>query len=189
MKSIKKGCVGYIKSRRIKYLMITLLLLGGDLFMFFYAKWYFGSNKNLFSLFAALICLPIAKTAVETIMLFRARGCSEEAEKQITQHKGSVDGLFELYLTSYSNSFQLSHVAYACGNVIAYTELAGTKGNLGEKHIREMLSNNGFKGYNVKIFYNLDKYIERLDSLNRLKEQGEEEDLSGLGDVLLSISL
>ncbi|WP_130837869.1 hypothetical protein [Lachnoclostridium sp. Marseille-P6806] len=189
MRGIKKGSTGYIRMRRNRMHHLTLLLLAADLIMFFTAQVYFGSNRNLFSIFAALICLPIAKCGVSAIVLFRARGCSAGAEEQIRRHVGALDHLYELYLTSYSRNFQISHAAFACKNIVAFTETRDCDGPAAEKHIRDMLENNGMRGYSVKLFFSLDRYLDRLDSLNRLAEQTEKEDLRNVRELLLVLSI
>ena len=52
-----------------------------------------------------------------------------------------------------------------------------------------MMENDGFKGYTVKIFRNPDKYIERLDELNRIEDGKEKKSTRGVMDLLESISL
>ena len=47
----------------------------------------------------------------------------------------------------------------------------------------------GFKGYTVKIFRNLDKYIERLDELNRTIDSKESKSIQGVMNLLESISM
>jgi hypothetical protein len=59
----------------------------------------------------------------------------------------------------------------------------------GEMHIRTMLENDGYKGYTVKIFRNLDKYTERLDELNRTLDGKETKSIQGVMNLLESISL
>ena len=56
-------------------------------------------------------------------------------------------------------------------------------------HIRTMLENDGYKGYTVKIFRNLDKYTERLDELNRTIDGKENKTIQDVMNLLKSISL
>lgn len=189
MRRVQKGRPGYLRFRRGWMLAVTLLLLAGNLLMFFIARSYFGSEKNLFSIFCALLCLPIAKYGVTTLVLLRSRGCSPGAAEQIRRHAGGLDGLYDLYLTSYDRNFQISHAAFACRTLAAFTETPSCDGPAAEKHIRTMLENNGIHGYSVKLFYNLDRYLERLDSLSRLQEGAQEDRLADVRSLLLSISL
>jgi len=186
---IKKGSFGYIGKTRKWKILIVVLLFAADMAMFLTAKAYFGTVKNLFSVFAALICLPIAKSAVSMIMFLRAKGCSPEAEVQIRRHIGELQGAYDLYMTSYSKNFQISHLTAACRNVAAYTESPDCDGKAGEEHIARMLAENGMRGYSVKIFFNLQKYLERLDSLNKLQETEGKQDLTKEFDLFRAISI
>lgn len=185
----KKGEYGYQKNRRIFSTIWFGLLLAADLVMFFVSKSYFGTIKNLFSIFVVLVCLPIGMLGVNMIMHYRAGCCSPEAYHAVRKHEGSLDGLYDLYLTSYSRNFQLSHLAVCSGNIIALTEAGNCDTRAGEEHIRTILQNNGYKGYHVKIFNNLSKYCERLDSLNELKQSGPAENLEGVKQLIRTISI
>ncbi|MCI2048465.1 MAG: hypothetical protein LKJ76_01955 [Lachnospiraceae bacterium] len=189
MKMLKKGQYGYISNRRVWKILLLVVLLAADLAMFETARAYFGTVKNLFSIFAVLICLPIAKSAVSMIMFLKARGCSEGAHEQIEKHIGELEGDYDLYMTSYTRDFQISHITAACHNVAAFSETDRGDGKAGEEHIRKMLEQNGMKGYEVKIFYNLHKYLERLDSLNQLSKAAGKEDLTKEFDLFRSISI
>jgi hypothetical protein len=52
-----------------------------------------------------------------------------------------------------------------------------------------MLAENGMRGYSVKIFFNLQKYLERLDSLNKLQETEGKQDLTKEFDLFRAISI
>ena len=162
-------------------------LLAADLVMFFTAKQHFGTNRNIFSVFAALICLPIAKWTVSAVMFWRARGCSESAAGLIKEHIGSLCGLYDLYMTSYQENFQVSHITAAARSVCGLCEAEGTDVRAAEKHIRTMLENNGFRGYSVKLFTDPAKYAERLDSLNRLSSG--EKPAEAVAELLKSLSI
>ena len=56
-------------------------------------------------------------------------------------------------------------------------------------HIRTMLENDGFKGYTVKIYKNLDNYTEILDDLNTIEDKKEKKSTEGVVTLLKSISL
>ncbi|MDO4284365.1 MAG: hypothetical protein Q4C60_03425 [Eubacteriales bacterium] len=184
----KKGEFGYIEAGKKKMILLTALMLIMVLLLYFVPLWYFGTNKNLFTILAALGCLPLGKSAVSMVMFLRARGCSPQVRSAVLAHAGEVSGAYDLYMTSYSKNFQLSHLAAAGKNVCAFTETASCDAQAGEKHILKMMEDNGFHGYTVKIFYNLDKYVKRLDELNAL--QGESrKDFSALFRLLYSISL
>ena len=92
-------------------------------------------------------------------------------------------------MTSYDKNFALSHAVCASKTVCALTEDSKCDVKAGEMHIRTMLENDGFKGYTVKIFRNLDKYIERLYELNRTIDSKESKSIQGVMNLLESRSM
>ncbi|MDO5703318.1 MAG: hypothetical protein Q4G47_08200 [Lachnospiraceae bacterium] len=185
----KKGYYGYIKRGRRIFGAVTFCLLAAVLVMYFGARWYFKTNKNVFTILAALSCIGVGKFAVDFIMFCRARGCSESAREAVELHIGKLAGAYDLYMTSYDKNFAISHAVCAGRSVCALTEDEKCDIRSGEMHLRTMLENDGFKGYTVKIFRNLDNYTERLDDLNRLEENKERKSIQSVMDLLKSISL
>lgn len=185
----RKGTYGYIKRGRIIFGAVTFGLLAAVLGMYFGALRYFGTNKNVFTILAALSCIGVGKFAVDLIMFCRAGGCSESAREEIELHKGRLAGAYDLFMTSYDKNFAISHAVCAGKSVCALTEAEKCDVRSGEMHIRTMLENDGFKGYTVKIFKNLDTYTERLDALNRLDDSKEKKSIEGVINLLKSISL
>ncbi len=175
MKNIKKGHYGYLQARRTKMAVFTFGLLAVVLITYFGALAYFKTNQNWFTIIAALICLPTAKFAVDLIMLFRAKGCSQKAAREIKSHVGDLPGAYDMYMTSYSKNFAISHAVVGAGCVACLTEDPACDTAEGEKHIRKMIQGNGFHGYTVKIFSSLDHYLVRLDQLNDLLVDDEKQ--------------
>ena len=64
----KKGTYGYIKRGRVRLAFITAGLLALVLLVYFGAQWYFKTNKNIFTILAALTCIGVGKFAVDLIM-------------------------------------------------------------------------------------------------------------------------
>ena len=185
----RKGTYGYIKRGRMVYGTVTFVLLAAVLATYFGAQWYFKTNKNVFTILAALNCIGVGKFAVDLVMFCRAGGCSESARDAIELHKGKLAGAYDLFMTSYDKNYAISHAVCAGKSVCALTEDEKCDVKSGEMHIRKMLENDGFKGYTVKIFKNLDNYTERLDGLNRLPDSKEKKSAEGAMNLLKSISL
>ena len=185
----RKGTFGYIKRGRRTFAIVTFGLLALVLIMYFGAQWYFKTNKNVFTILAALSCIGVGKFAVDLVMFCRAGYCSKSAREAIELHIGELAGAYDLFMTSYDKNFAISHAVCAGKSVCAFTEDAKCDVRSGEMHIRKMLEADGFKGYTVKIFRSLDKYTERLDDLNRLDDSKERKSIQGVMDLLKSISL
>ena len=185
----KKGEWGYLEAQRIRRLVITILLFSIPALIFMTSMLYFGTNKNAFTILAALSCIGVGKFAVDFIMFCRAKCCSASARDAIELHIGELAGAYDLFMTSYDKNFAISHAVCAGRSVCALTEDPECDIKSGELHIRTMLENDGFKGYTVKIFKNQDNYTQRLDDLNRLEDSKERKSIQGVLDLLKSISL
>lgn len=193
-KKIQKGSYGYISYQKKASLIRTILFFALSLAVYGIGIYSTGSNKNLLTIVAVLGCLPACKSAVNTIMFFRAEGCSKEAYEKISAYEKTfasddkLTGFYDMYFTSYKKNFPLSHMVVK-GNVIcAYTESGNCDCKAGEKHLEQMLQQDGYKHMTIKIFDNLDKYIDRLGQLSRLETE-ENKNRQGMIQMFYSISL
>jgi len=187
---VGKGEYGYIRSSRLVWSMLTALMLAAVFATYFVPKAYYGTNRNLFTIFAALMCLPAGKMAVRVIMLFRARECDDQTRRVIEgtleNAAASVACAYDLFMTSYDKNYALSHAAASESCVIALTQDAGCDVPSGERHIRNMLEGGGLGGFTVKIFRDPAQYTERL---KHLEGHGGAKRASEAISVLLSVSL
>lgn len=169
MSRIEKGDYGYFRNQRQKKLIIMVLLYSMTLVMYFGAKAYFGTNRNLFTILAVLVVLPAAKYTVQFIMLVRAGECSSGVRDEVEQHIGHLCGAYDLYFTSEKKNYNISHLAVSGGSIAAYTEDPKCDCRQGEQHLRRMMTGNGIHGYQIRIFTDFSAYLTRLDQLNELE--------------------
>ena len=107
---------------------------------------------------------------------------------KITVYDDYLTGFYDMYFTSYKKNFPLSHIVLK-GNVICgYTESSKCDCKAGEKHLEQMLQQDGYKHMTVKIFDNLDKYTDRLGQLLKLETE-ESKNRQGMIQMFYSISL
>ncbi len=186
---LQKGEFGYYEHRRSLAILFALLLLVCTILMFLIPYRILGTRKNIFSIMAALMCLPTAKFVVDMIMYLRGHGCSEQAFEEIEGHIGNLTSSYDLYLTSYQKNFQISHVTIAGKSVCGLTEDPKCDTKAAENHILSMMKQNGLRGYNVKIFTNLNSYLTRLDQMNDLAGEEGAEDADRFHALMHAISL
>lgn len=189
MSKIQKGQYGYLQSQKKKTLLYTVLLYATALVMYFGARVYFQTNQNLFTILAVLVMLPAAKFTVSFIMLVRAGECPEKVHREVEQHIGSLDDAYDLYFTSEKKNFSICHLAAAGKTLAAYTDDPKCDCQMGEQHLRRMMMNNGFHGYQIKIFRNLSSYLTRLDQMNELESAEKDGNHQELFQLLYQISL
>lgn len=193
IKKVQKGSYGYIAFQKKMSVARTALFFALSLSIYGIGIYLTGSNKNLLTIVAVLGCLPACKSAVNAVMFLRAEGCGKEAYEKIAACEkwlggDTLTGLYDMYFTSYKKNFPLSHMVIK-GNVIcAYAESGKCDCRAGEKHLEQMLVQDGYKHMTVKIFDNLDKYIDRLGQLSRLETE-EDKNHQGMLQMFYSISL
>ncbi|MDD6811743.1 MAG: hypothetical protein PUD93_07765 [Lachnospiraceae bacterium] len=187
-KKIKKGCYGYISYQRKTVLIRTILFFAISLAVYGLGIYSTGSNKNLLTIVAVLGLLPSCKSAINLVMFLKASGCSEEARAKIAPFDEKLTGFYDMYFTSYQKNFPISHMVLK-GNVIcAYTESDKCDCAAGEKHLEQMLLQDGYKNMTIKIFNQLGKYIDRLGQLSELDTE-ENKNRDGIIQMFYSISL
>ncbi|MBE5853094.1 MAG: hypothetical protein E7299_09165 [Lachnospiraceae bacterium] len=178
-----KGQYGYIKKQTRMELMKSIILFALSFSLYISGRITTGSNKNLLTIVAVLGFLPASQFAVRSIMFIRAKGCSEEIYQKVEKVSEGLASRFDLYLTSYKLNFQISHVVMKNKNLIGYTEDAKFDENACYEHLKTMFMKNGIKDITVKIFTDLDKYLERVENL----KQSAMEEKTKLQDEVLQL--
>ena len=99
---MKKGSFGYLQKKRVFSLVKSILFLAAVLIIYFTALHHFHTNKNIFSIIAAVGALPTGRSIVETVMCYRARSASDRVRQKVEEIPGisSCYSLYDLYLTS-----------------------------------------------------------------------------------------
>lgn len=167
-KRVNKGSYGYIEYQKKFSIIRTFLFFAISLAIYGMGIYSTGTSKNLLTVVAVLGCLPSCKSAVNAVMFYRATGCSGAAWEKISPYDYKLTSFYDMYFTSYQKNFPISHMVLKGNIVCAYTESEKCDCGDGEKHIEQMLKQDGYKNMTVKIFDNLGKYIDRLGQLTKL---------------------
>ncbi len=187
-KIIKKGSYGYIENRKVLIALRTLLLFLVSIGLYVIGYVTTGSYKNLLTVVAVLGCLPACKSTVNLILFLRAKGCSEGLHQELDSYDERLTFFYDMYFTSYQKNFPISHMVLK-GNVLCgITEDSKCDCREAEKHLGQMLTQEGIKNMTVKIFSEKDKYIDRLSQLMEL-EGAETKKRDEVINLLYSISL
>lgn len=183
-----KGSFGYIQNRRKFTALRTILYFALSISLYVAGYVTTGSNKNLLTIVAVLGCLPSCKSAVNFIIFLRAKGCSQELRDAVEKFDTELTSFYDLYFTSYQKNYQVSHMVLK-GNVLCgITESEKCDVNEAQKHLEQMLSQEGIKNMTVKIFSDRRKYIDRLSRLVELETE-ENKNRDEIVNLLYSISL
>ncbi|MCR5254409.1 MAG: hypothetical protein K6D96_00625 [Acetatifactor sp.] len=183
-----KGTKNYIKTqtyyeiaRTIIYFGISIAILVGGIIT---TK----TKRNLLTVVAVLGFLPASKSLVNSIMFLRYKSLSEDKAGLIEEHAGSLCVLYDCVFTSYKQNFNIGHLVIKGNTVCGFCESEKFDEKAFYEHIDQILKNDNLKNVNVKIFTDINKYTERLDSMNASAEESEDRTLSVMS-TLLSVVL
>jgi len=184
-----KGNFGYIKAKRITVTIRTLILFAVSLALFAAGYITTGKKENLLTIVAVLGCLPACKSMVGAIMLFRARGCSNQAREAIAPLEGHLAGMYDMYFTSYQKNFAISHMVVEGTVILGYTESDHCDLAACREHLQTMLRQGGFKDMTITISNQLTRYCEQLKNLAQREPSGSPEREDEVRALLYDISL
>ncbi len=184
---ITKGNYGYLRAQKRKTIARTigLFLISAAIFLIGYLTAH--TKANLLTIIAVLGMLPASKSAVEMILFWRQKDCSDAIIQKTIPHMGELPCAYELVLTSYEKNFPITAITVYENSVYGYSENENCDSKAAEKHILEILKQNGWKP-TIKIFKELEPFINRLDTLQGVENQTLEKDIEILG-IIKAISI
>lgn len=163
-KKIQKGAYGYIKDQQKRRVLYTVLAFIAPLLVFFTGLYVHRTRNSMFTVVAVVACLPACKFAVGMVMMFLQKPMKRETYEEIEKHRHGLVCAYELVISAYEKQSFLDSLA-VCGNtVVGYAQSAKTDTAFVEKHIQDILRQNGFY-VSVKLFTRLSDYTARLDSM------------------------
>ena len=146
------------------------------------------TRENVFSVIAVLALLPASRNTVSMIMFLKTPAYNADIYNKILKSAGNVPVIYHLYLTSYQKNYAMTCMTARGGNLIGFSEFDKCDVNSCKEHIEGILTQNGIKNINVKIFGKNDykMFEERLKQL-QAQEAGkhDEELLSLMCDISL----
>lgn len=179
MVKLYKGLPGYFKRRKLFQLALILFLIIG--MVVFYVTGYikFGSAKNLFTVMAILLALPLSKVTVILIAVFPYKSTDPEAFKKYTEQLQFGQFMTELAITNpnlptlwavYTFVHDRDVILLSKDRKGQKTDTATLKKQ--EEFIAGILAASGYQ-VNVKAFSAEDKFQMRFNDLTK-KELSEE---------------
>lgn len=182
-----KGTRNYIDSQK-KYEVLRTVIYFGISFSLLAAGWIAtGERVNLLSVVAVFGCLPACKSLVNTIMFFRFKSCSPQVVDVVEQSRRGVRTLYDCVFISYSTNFVVGCLSVRGNSVCGYTEDPNFPFEKFYDHVGAGLRLEGQKDVTVKIFSDLDKYLERLKQMSALNDNPQKN--AFICAVLKSLSL
>lgn len=184
---IYKGDYGYIREQRKIEIAKTIGLLVLPVALYVAGFISTGSNKNLLTFVAILGSLPFARCAVNLMLFLRAGVCCKEETFKKIVGAGIEATYYDLYYTSYKHNFPIACMILKRGCLIVYTDRDDFDEEAFMTHMKEVLAMCQGENINVKLYKDVDKFIERARELNALKD--DDQDYGFILENLLSVSI
>lgn len=189
---ITKGNPGYIKKRKQKVILKTVLQFGIVVALLLLGIMETKSRLNLLTLVAVLGCLPASKSLVEVIMLFPHRSINLSVADEIQEKTSELTVAYDLVFTSEKHIMPVDCVVISDNTICGYTSNEKTDTVFAAKHIKQILYANQYTNVSVKIFDNYTAFITRAEGMNNIASV-EKNDTKMKEDkirqVILNISL
>lgn len=189
---VAKGNPGYIKNRKRKVILKTVLQFGIVVALLVLGIMETKSRLNLLTLVAVLGCLPASKSLVEVIMLFPHRSINQSVSDEIQEKTSELTVAYDLVFTSEKHIMPVDCVVISDNTICGYTSSEKTDTVFAAKHIKQILYANQFTNVSVKIFDNYTAFVTRAEGMNNIAavekndtKKKEEE----IRQVILNISL
>lgn len=175
MKKVVKGNQGYTKYEQKKRTILTIVMFGISLLLFFTGLIQTGNRKNWFTLIAILGVLPAAKYAVNMIMIWTQKPADQKLIELTKEKAGDLPTSFEMTITAYEGRMPLDAMV-VCGNQVVCFSSRGKREQFGfmEKHMAAILKGNGYSPAKVKIFQDQKHFLERVEQLAKDPERYRE---------------
>lgn len=185
-RKIQKGEWGYLEQEKKRSIIYMIILFTIALGIFLTGYFVTGKKENIASIIAVLVLLPASKAVVSVIMFLRTPKFDENVFHAVSERAGNVPVLHMLYLTSYQKNFPLNCVAVKANNLMCYTEFEACDVKACEEHVDALLKQNRNKNVNMKVFTDINKFIERIEQLQTQEAVSQDEEVLQL---MKSISL
>ncbi len=182
-----KGTKNYINSQK-KYEIIRTLIYFGISASLFIAGYVTTKTKtNYLTIVAVVGCLPACKSLISAIMFLRYKSASDKLCNRLDSIKYELCQLYDMVFTSYDKNFSISHIVIAGNTVCGFTETNAFAEKEFQTHINSVLKLDGHKNVTVKIFTDMEKYIERINQLN--ESEADTSNSEAIAETLKSVAL
>lgn len=181
-----KGIYGYLNTQK-KYELIRTIIYFAISISLFVGGWvHAGTKENLLTVVAVLGCLPACKSLISVIMFFRYKSMGQELYEQINKCSEGLSNVYDLVFTTYDKNYQVDHLVVKGNTICGFSVHSKFDAAKCEEHLHNVLKQDGFKDYTIKMMTDITKYTTRLEQLKKL--DGNEKETEIL-ELMKSVSL
>lgn len=188
---VEKGSFQYINKKRIFETIKTILMFACAIGLYLIGFITLKTNKSLWTIFAVLSVLPAAKSAVSMIMFFRYSSINKDEYDLIENNRGVVPTNYEYVFTTSEKSYFVKAASCLDNTIIVLLENKKNKDMSKElkEHIVAAIDREGFKGYSLKVYSNINDFSSRLREMNDKLEAKNENSANRIFALFNAITL
>lgn len=186
-KRIKKGDYGYLKVRKKRLGVATLICLCIVAAFFLVGYLTTKTRNNILTIMAILSALPTAKFAASFLVLLPYRGVSLEQYEKVLEHAQGVRILADLVITTGEKTLPTLFVAIHNSSVFGYAKAEKYDIAYAENFLTKNLMANGQKA-TVKIVKDEKVFFHRLDAMQQMEtDEKQKKKDQRIGEILLTL--
>ncbi|MCI5869067.1 MAG: hypothetical protein MR224_06100 [Dorea sp.] len=189
---IEKGQPGYIKARKVRYLMLAIAEFAIVTAVYVLGYMQTGTKANLFTVVAVVGCLPAAKMLVEFITMAPHKSIDVDKYQEIETKADLVIRGYDMVITSSEKVMPLDAVVISGHVVCGYTSSPKTDETALARHIKNILQENHFEKMTVKIFHDYSAFLARAEGMNNIaavEKTGTRKREKEIRKIILNISM
>lgn len=168
MTKIEKGQPGYIKARKIRYLVWSVAEFGIVIAVFLLGYYQTGTKMNLFTILAILGCLPASKMLVEFITMAPHRSIEADKYRELEEKAKLLTRIYDLVITSTEKVMPVDVIVINAHVVCGYTSSERTDEQALAQHIKKTLKTHHYDKMTVKIFHDYHAFLARAEGMNNI---------------------
>ena len=192
MKKTEKGTPGYLSHKKRMEIIRTIIYFGIVAAIFFLGYFQTKTRLNLLTVVAVLGCLPAAKALVGVIVRLPYRSADRKIVADLSEKAGHLTTCYDLVLTSTEKIMAVDCIVVSGSTIFGYTHYEKTDPEETQKHIKNILSENGFTGFTVRILREYKAFLapaEGLDHTAALEKAHTSAQDTKICSLLLNVSL
>lgn len=175
MKKTEKGMPGYLNYKRKIEIIRTLAYFGIVIAILLLGYFQTGTKLNLLTVVAIVGCLPASKALVGVITRFPYRSIDGERAKEIASKTDLLTVCYDMVITSRDHIMPVDCIVISGHNIFGYTHYNKVNTTELADHIKTILAQNGYKGFQIRILNEYKPFITRAEGLNNIAAVEQED--------------
>ena len=175
MKKTEKGMPGYLNYKRKIEIIRTLAYFGIVIAILLLGYFQTGTKLNLLTVVAIVGCLPASKALAGVITRFPYRSIDGERAKEIASKTDLLTVCYDMVITSRDHIMPVDCIVISGHNIFGYTHYNKVNTTELADHIKTILAQNGYKGFQIRILNEYKPFITRAEGLNNIAAVEQED--------------